>query len=118
MRVGQLGKPLRCHVRRRSRREPSCRRQNFTLIKLALPERILNSRVVGLRVLFIPTALSRKETLKMLNSKLKKFPVRIFQKGNKFGLVAPLAGLEPEDITVSVEGKRVTIRGKERGPGQ
>lgn len=54
----------------------------------------------------------------MLNSKLKKIPVRIFQKGNQFGLVAPLAGLEPEDITVSIEGRRVTIQGKERGPRQ
>jgi HSP20 family protein len=33
-------------------------------------------------------------------------------------LAAPVAGLEPGDITVAIEGKRVTIQGKERGPHQ
>lgn len=45
-------------------------------------------------------------------------PVRIYQNDNQLVLVAPVAGLEPGDITVAIDGKRVTIRGSERGPHQ
>src|SRR5215470_6359324 len=49
--------------------------------------------------------------MKMANNRLKRLPVRIYRKANHLGLVAPLAGLEPGDISVS-------IAGKERGPRQ
>ena len=45
-------------------------------------------------------------------------PVRIYQTRNQIGMAMPLAGLEPEDISISIDGRRVTIRGKERGPRQ
>lgn len=45
-------------------------------------------------------------------------PVRIYRTENQIGMAVPIAGLEPEDISVSVAGKRVTIRGRERGPRQ
>ena len=50
--------------------------------------------------------------------KQQKIPVRIHQTDNQFALVAPMAGLEPEDIDIAIDGKRVTIQGKERGPHQ
>jgi len=48
----------------------------------------------------------------------KQLLVRIYQSENQFGLAAPLAGLAPEDIQISIKGNRVTIRGNERGPRQ
>lgn len=49
---------------------------------------------------------------------MQDLPVRIFQNKNQFGLITPLAGLEPADIRITIDGKRVTIEGKQRGPGQ
>jgi HSP20 family protein len=54
----------------------------------------------------------------MAKRQAKRLPVRIYQSENQFALAAPVAGLEPGDITVAIEGKRVTIQGKERGPHQ
>src|SRR5262245_28076572 len=45
-------------------------------------------------------------------------PVRVYQIDDRIMVAAPLPGLEPEDITVTIAGPRVTIRGVERGPGQ
>ena len=45
-------------------------------------------------------------------------PVRIYQVDDRIMLAAPMPGLEPEDISVTVAGACVTIRGAERGPGQ
>jgi HSP20 family protein len=45
-------------------------------------------------------------------------PVRIYQSENQFGLAAPIAGLGPGDIRITIEGKRVTIQCKQRGPHQ
>jgi HSP20 family protein len=53
-----------------------------------------------------------------MSTKAKKLPVRLYQSDNQFALAAPLAGLEPEDIRISIKGTRVTIQGNERGPGQ
>ena len=54
----------------------------------------------------------------MSKRQTKRLPVRIYRSENQFALAAPVAGLEPGDITVTIEGKRVTIQGKERGPHQ
>ena len=45
-------------------------------------------------------------------------PVRIYQAENQIMLAAPMPGLEAQDISVSINGKTVTIIGQERGPGQ
>jgi HSP20 family protein len=45
-------------------------------------------------------------------------PVRIYQTDDRIMVAAPLPGLEPENISVTVVGDRITIRGEERGPGQ
>ena len=50
--------------------------------------------------------------------KEQNIPIRMYQNGKQLALVAPLAGLEPEDIHVVIDGKRVTIRGRVRGPHQ
>jgi HSP20 family protein len=54
----------------------------------------------------------------MSRNQTKRLPVRIYQSERQFAVATPLAGLEPGDITVTIEGKRVTIQGKERGPHQ
>jgi HSP20 family molecular chaperone IbpA len=45
-------------------------------------------------------------------------PVRVYEAGDKIMIAAPMAGLAPEDIAVTVDGDRVRIRGAERGPRQ
>src|SRR5574339_863125 len=54
----------------------------------------------------------------MAKKRLQQLQVRIYQNENQFAIAAPLAGLEPEDISVMIEGDRVTIHGDERGPRQ
>jgi HSP20 family protein len=49
---------------------------------------------------------------------MQQLPVRLYQSEKQFALAAPLAGLEPEDIRVTIDGKHVTIDGKQRGPRQ
>ena len=54
----------------------------------------------------------------MSKKQTQELPVRIYRSENQFALAAPLAGLEPEDITIAIDGKHVTIHGKQRGPRQ
>lgn len=46
------------------------------------------------------------------------FPVRVHNADEHIVLTAPLPGLEPENISVTISGTRVSIQGEERGPGQ
>lgn len=45
-------------------------------------------------------------------------PVRVYRSAGRIMVAAPMPGLEPQDITVTVDGDRVTIEGRERGPHQ
>ena len=45
-------------------------------------------------------------------------PVRIYETDDRIMLVAPMPGLEPEDIDVKIAGPRISIRGALRGPRQ
>ena len=45
-------------------------------------------------------------------------PVRVYQGPGRVMVAAPLPGLEPADISVTVSGDRLTIRGAVRGPHQ
>jgi len=45
-------------------------------------------------------------------------PVRVYQTADRVMVVAPMPGLEPQDIAVTVTGDRVIIWGEERGPHQ
>jgi HSP20 family protein len=54
----------------------------------------------------------------MSKTPTRRLPLRIYRSENQFALAAPMAGLEPGDITVTIEGKRVTIQANERGPHQ
>lgn len=44
--------------------------------------------------------------------------VRIYQTDQHIMLAAPMAGLEPPNIFVKIDGDRVTIRGDARGPSK
>lgn len=46
---------------------------------------------------------------------LQTVPVQVYQTENRLVLAAPMAGLEPQDISVRIAGDRVTIRGAYRG---
>jgi HSP20 family protein len=45
-------------------------------------------------------------------------PVQLHQANNRLVLAAPVPGLEPQDIAVSISGDKVTIRGEYRGSRQ
>jgi HSP20 family protein len=49
---------------------------------------------------------------------MQQLPIRIYRSKNQFAIAAALAGLEPEDIHISINGKHITIDGKQRGPRQ
>jgi HSP20 family protein len=54
----------------------------------------------------------------MAQSQQQSVPVQIHQAEGRLVLAAPMPGLEPEDISVTVAGDRVTIRGEYRGSRQ
>jgi HSP20 family protein len=54
----------------------------------------------------------------MTQQQQQNVPVRIYQTDDRIMVAAPLPGLEPENIAVTIAGDRVIIRGEERGPGQ
>jgi HSP20 family protein len=45
-------------------------------------------------------------------------PVRVYRGEEHIMLAAPLPGLEPENISITINGDTVSIQGDERGPGQ
>ncbi len=51
-------------------------------------------------------------------SQLHAVPVRMYTTDSRIMIAAPMPGLEPRDISVSVADSHVTIRGQERGPRQ
>jgi HSP20 family protein len=54
-------------------------------------------------------------TMTMLHQPLQTVPVQIHETDDHIVLTAPMPGLEPLDISVTVDGDRVTIRGDHRG---
>jgi HSP20 family protein len=54
----------------------------------------------------------------MARTTTQQLPVRIYRTERQLALAAPLAGLEPEDIRITIDGRHVTIDGKQRGPRQ
>lgn len=48
----------------------------------------------------------------------QRIPVRVHVTADHVVVAAPMPGLEPGDISVSIEGDGVKIRGQERGPRQ
>jgi HSP20 family protein len=53
-----------------------------------------------------------------MTSEFQTIPVRIYDREKHIVLAAPLPGLEAENISVTVGGKRIVITGEERGPRQ
>jgi HSP20 family protein len=45
-------------------------------------------------------------------------PVRLYNSNEQMILAAPLPGLQPENISITIAGKNITIEGDERGPHQ
>lgn len=54
----------------------------------------------------------------MTQPEAQQIPLRIYQSENRVMLAAPMPGLEAGDISVGIDGDRVTIHGDERGHGQ
>jgi HSP20 family protein len=45
-------------------------------------------------------------------------PVRIHRSNDRITLIAPMPGLAPDDIVVTIAENRVTVRGEDHSPGQ
>lgn len=45
-------------------------------------------------------------------------PVNVYRQVRRLMVTAPLPGMEPQNIRVEVAGRRLSIRGAQRGPGQ
>ena len=45
-------------------------------------------------------------------------PIRIYRGEEHLMLAAPLPGLAPENIWITISGEKISIQGEERGPGQ
>ncbi len=50
--------------------------------------------------------------------KQEQIPVRVYQSDSRIMVAAPMPGLEPEDIHVTVEGQNIRIHGEQRGVHQ
>jgi HSP20 family protein len=48
----------------------------------------------------------------------QKIPVRIHRSNDRVTLSAPMPGLAPEDITVTITDNSVSLRGEDHSPGQ
>ena len=56
--------------------------------------------------------------MESVQHQLQTVPVRLYQTDDQLMLAAPLPGLQPDDIRVTITQSRIMIRGVERGPGQ
>lgn len=45
-------------------------------------------------------------------------PVNVYQEGDRLMVAAPMPGMEPQDIEISLEGTQLAISARLRGPGQ
>ncbi len=48
----------------------------------------------------------------------KPLPINVYQEGDRLMIAAPMPGMEPQDIHVTLEGTRLVIHAGLRGPGQ
>ena len=53
-----------------------------------------------------------------MTTEFQTIPVRIYNREKHIVLAAPLPGLEAENISVTIVGNKIVIRGEERGPRQ
>lgn len=45
-------------------------------------------------------------------------PVNLYHEGDRLMVAAPMPGMEPQNIEITLDGSRVTIQAALRGPGQ
>jgi HSP20 family molecular chaperone IbpA len=55
---------------------------------------------------------------KRMEKDVQTIPLRIYQSETHLMVAAPMPGVEPTDIGITIEGDRLIIRGEERGVGQ
>ncbi|MGH7826299.1 MAG: Hsp20/alpha crystallin family protein [Candidatus Binatia bacterium] len=48
----------------------------------------------------------------------QRIPVRIYRSDDRITLTAPMPGLAPEDITITIMDKAVVVHGEDHSPGQ
>ena len=59
---------------------------------------------------------AREEVI--MSAPAQPLPLRVYYTSHRIMVAAPMPGLEPSDIAISVTGDHVTIHGRERGPHQ
>ena len=53
-----------------------------------------------------------------MNTTAQDIPVRLSQSDSRLLLVAPMPGIKPSDILITIEDRTVKISGQQTGPGQ
>lgn len=48
----------------------------------------------------------------------KHIPINVFRENERIMVSAPVPGMEPGNIHIVVEGRKITITSEQRGPGQ
>jgi HSP20 family protein len=48
----------------------------------------------------------------------KQIPINVYRENERTMVSAPMPGMEPSNIHILVEGRKITISSKQRGPGQ
>jgi len=66
----------------------------------------------------VPILTAKEGNTMTSQSQLHTVPVRVYTTDSRIMIAAPMPGLEPDDISVTVADSHVTIRGQERGPRQ
>lgn len=51
-------------------------------------------------------------------NEVQTVPVRIYRTQDHLMVASPMPGLKPEDISVTISGRQITLRGENRGTGQ
>jgi len=66
----------------------------------------------------VPILTAKEGNTMTSQSQLHTVPVRVYTTDSRIMIAAPMPGLEPDDVSVTVADSHVTIRGQERGPRQ
>ncbi|HWO42935.1 MAG TPA: Hsp20/alpha crystallin family protein [Candidatus Eisenbacteria bacterium] len=53
-----------------------------------------------------------------MEASAQEIPVRVYQSDDRITLTAPMPGLAPEDIHISIQNSVIHVRGEDHSPGQ
>ena len=123
--TGQQPGPLERSRRRQTRRTEG---SHWALFSILVEERSKLTRGAGPYPCPQTCAITRSVTIatNMRAAKAKgedampeeHIPMNVYRENERIMVSAPVPGMEPSNIHIQVEGRKLTIKSKQRGPGQ